>query len=121
MRDNFGTARRTLKQGNAPGEIVAVNGCCYGRTACGGGYQANGDYYKLCGKEFWELISGESDMYRTLFEIVAEASDAVEQADDAVLVSPAVKQATQAIRKRYDLPDGTLDWHALLEELHSGR
>ena len=121
MRQNFDSARGRLRQNQSVGEIVAVNGCCYGSTARNGGYHQMGDYYKLCGKEFWELISGEPEMYRLLFDMVAEAADARTQDDDVVHLSPAIKKATQAIRSGYSLPDGTLNWHAVLEELHSQR
>ena len=33
MKDNFKTATRVMRQGNAGMNIVAVNGCCYGRDS----------------------------------------------------------------------------------------
>ena len=119
MCADFNRARGTLRQNPAVGEIVAVNGCCYGRTSRRGGHRESGDYYKLCGKEFWELISGDPEMYQKLFAMIAEIADERPQEDDAVLVSPAVKRTTQMIREEYDLPDGTLNWNAVLRELHS--
>ena len=32
LRDNFAAAARVIRQGNRTANIVAVNGCCYGRT-----------------------------------------------------------------------------------------
>jgi len=39
--------------------VVAVNGCCYGRTV----NPDKGDYFKYCGQKFWEFISGNPDLY----------------------------------------------------------
>jgi len=43
--------------------IVCVNGCCYGRC-----YVDKGVYVKICGQAFWELISGEPELYIELIE-----------------------------------------------------
>lgn len=87
MTDNFASATKRLRQSKSTGEVVAVNGCCYGKTPRGGGYQSKG-YWKLCGKEFWELISGDPNMYKTLFGIVAEISNSNSHVLDQSLVSP---------------------------------
>lgn len=43
---------------------TSVNGCCYGRDN-----QPNkGDYWKLCGQEFWEFISGNNQLYLEIVE-----------------------------------------------------
>lgn len=52
-------AARTLRTANSTLGIIAVNGCCYGR----GAKPDKGDYYKYCGQQFWEFISGNSDLY----------------------------------------------------------
>lgn len=59
MRDYFRQARKIcgLKK-----HLVAVNGCCYGRDS----KPEKGDYQKLCGQRFWELISGDTVMYQRI-------------------------------------------------------
>ena len=118
MTDNFASVTRRLRQNLSVGEIVAVNGCCYGKTPAGGGYQSGG-YWKLCGREFWELISGDSKMYTTLFGIVADIAGGNEWVRDQFLVSPTVDKAVQDISQKYGDPDGSLDWDSILEDLHS--
>ena len=62
MRDNFKTATQRIRKGNPDSQVVAVNGCCYGRDA----RPDKGEYQKLCGQAFWSLISGESDMHERI-------------------------------------------------------
>jgi len=44
-------------------QIEAINGCCYGKCTTN-----KGDYKKLCGQAFWELISGDDSMYQEIIE-----------------------------------------------------
>ena len=64
MIDNFKKAQRILKTSNSKLNIQAVNGCCYGRDP----KPAKLDYLKLCGQDFWEFISGNSDLYLEIIE-----------------------------------------------------
>lgn len=64
MIENFKKAQRILRTSNTKGNIQAVNGCCYGRDN-----QPNkGDYWKLCGQEFWEFISGDDRLFVEIVE-----------------------------------------------------
>lgn len=64
MRDDFRRARRILGAHTSAKNIIAVNGCCYGKE-----HQPDkGDYLKLCGQAFWELISGSSTLYTDIIE-----------------------------------------------------
>ena len=64
MKDNFKQAQRILRTSNNKENIQAVNGCCYGRD----NKSDKGDYHKLCGQEFWEFISGNSQLYVEIIE-----------------------------------------------------
>lgn len=62
MKDNFKKAKRIL--GSRIKNIVAVNGCCYGKDN-----QPNkGDYLKFCGQRFWEFIAGNKNFYTDIIE-----------------------------------------------------
>jgi hypothetical protein len=64
MKDNFKNAKSILLKHNANLDIIAVNGCCYGIEN-----QPNkSDYLKVCGQEFWELISGSNTLYIDIIE-----------------------------------------------------
>ena len=64
LRDNFRKAKRILKTNVSSTNVVAVNGCCYGRD----GTPDKGDYLKLCGQKFWTFISGDDNLYTDIVE-----------------------------------------------------
>ncbi|MGA3284511.1 MAG: PmeII family type II restriction endonuclease [Verrucomicrobiota bacterium] len=64
MRTNFQQAKRILNTNRSKQNIVAVNGCLYGREAT----EDKGDYLKLCGQRFWEFISEQETLYTDLIE-----------------------------------------------------
>ena len=64
MLDNFGKAKRILRTNTSLINVIAVNGCCYGKNKV----QDKGDYLKLCGQRFWEFISGDEDLYTEIIE-----------------------------------------------------
>jgi Type II restriction endonuclease EcoO109I len=63
MTDNFQKIRKVLQTNARATQISFVNGCCYGQTDTD-----NGAYRKVCGQAFWELISGEEDIYTEIIE-----------------------------------------------------
>ncbi len=66
--DHFNTARKRLSTSGAKLNIICVNGCCYGKSNKKYEYKSKGNYYKICGKNFWELISGEPKLFTNLIE-----------------------------------------------------
>ncbi len=52
MKNDFIKAKRILRTSGNKVEIIAVNGCCYGRD----NKPDKGDYFKYCGQRFWEFI-----------------------------------------------------------------
>jgi hypothetical protein len=108
MRDNFATARRVLNTNRRAGNVVAVNGCCYGRD----NHPDKGDHLKLCGQRFWEFISGDADLFTAIIEPLGhqarEKNEAFEQGYARVinLFSAEFMQAFA--------PAGVIDWHRLV-------
>ncbi len=65
MRDNFDKAKRILRtSGHKTDNIIAVNGCCYGID----NNPDKGAYFKYCGQSFWELISGDINLYTRIVQ-----------------------------------------------------
>ncbi len=64
LRDNFRQAKRILGTNTSSTNVVAVNGCCYGKD----GTPDKGDYLKLCGQQFWKFISGDDNLYTDIIE-----------------------------------------------------
>ena len=64
LRDNFRQAKRILGTNRLSTNVVAVNGCCYGKNRT----PDKGDYLKLCGQQFWKFISGDDNLYTDIIE-----------------------------------------------------
>ena len=64
MRENFKKAKQILGASTSPINVVAVNGCCYGKNR----KSDQGDYQKLCGQKFWEFISGDDSLYTDIIK-----------------------------------------------------
>ncbi len=60
MISDFSKARTTLHTSNSRMTVIAVNGCCYGRSSDN---IKTGEYYKYCGQKFWEFITGLPNLY----------------------------------------------------------
>ncbi|RCL04146.1 MAG: hypothetical protein JSC189_000194 [Candidatus Tokpelaia sp. JSC189] len=79
MIQNFDRARRIAGAGT---HVVAVNGCCYGKDT--NPHKVRGNYLKLCGQDFWQLISGEPFLYQEIIEPLGheacQKNDAFEEA-----------------------------------------
>ncbi len=65
MIDSFNRAKQVFRTSGFRKEIIAVNGCCYGRNKIT--YKKAG-YYKYCGQKFWEFISGNRDLYLNIIK-----------------------------------------------------
>ncbi len=64
MKDNFRKARRILNTSKTSQNVIAVNGCCYGRD----NNPEKEEYRKLCGQRFWEFVSGNKKLYLDIIE-----------------------------------------------------
>ncbi len=112
MRQNFKTAQIRLRQDRSMHQrpIQAVNGCCYGRTH----QEDQGDYLKLCGQRFWELISGDPDMYMHVLAVLGEAADEVNGVIDQERCE-ITNRIAEEIARDFTTSDDRLDWLRLLQ------
>ncbi len=62
---DFNNARKILRTSNSKLNVIAVNGCCYGRDRKPLKIK---NYYKYCGQQFWEFISGDNDLYTRIIK-----------------------------------------------------
>jgi len=108
MREDFRKAKRILRTTKSDIQIVAVNGCCYGRDP----NTDKGDYFKYCGQMFWEFISGDSTLYVNLIKPLGHK--AKERNDEFVEeYSQLVNRFTLEFSQRFCI-DGKIDWQALV-------
>lgn len=70
MKTNLKIAKKLLRVQLKKTNIVSVNGCIYGRDNNPHKVNKNPDlsYYKICGQSFWELISGDDQLYKKIIQ-----------------------------------------------------
>lgn len=111
MKQDFDTAKRTLRTSNSKLNIIAVNGCCYGK---GKTELMRGDYFKYCGQDFWHFISGDPNLYKNLIEPLghqsAERNEEFEEAYAAML-----NRLTANFTKDFCYEDGRIDWDKFVQ------
>jgi len=114
MVDNFNTARRVLRTSGSKINVIAVNGCCYGKTTPKNNYKKNGDYFKYCGQVFWEFISGDTDLYK---EIIVPLGHLAQQKNEQyeIAYSRKINQFTLALAKDFFTDNGEIAWLKLVE------
>lgn len=109
MIENFKKAKRILRT-NAPQiNIVAVNGCCYGKENT----PDKGDYFKYCGQAFWEFISGSANLYIDIIEPLgygAKEKNEVFLKRYAVLINKFTAEFSKEFCR-----NGVIDWEKLVK------
>ena len=110
MKDNFTTAARVIRQGNRTANVIAINGCCYGRDA----NPNKGDYFKYCGQEFWDLISGDRELYTRIVEPLGHNAKRRNN-DFARQYGAVVNRFTQEFMAQFCTDAGAIDWNKLVQ------
>ncbi len=109
MISDFKTAKRTLRTSNSGLNIIAINGCCYGRD----NNPDKGDYFKYCGQAFWEFISGNIDLYT---EIIEPLGYKAKEKNDEFLksYSQMINKFTREFGNDFCDSDGAINWEKLV-------
>ena len=114
MVDQFNSARKVLRTSGSNINVIAVNGCCYGRTTPRNNYKPKGDYYKYCGQVFWEFISGSTELYKDIVEplgyLAHEKNDEYE-----ISYAKKINIFTKELTEDFFTDNGEIDWDKLLE------
>lgn len=116
MRDNFRKAKRIYRtnvKDNLP--IIAVNGCCYGID----NKPDKGDYFKLCGQRFWELISGVENLYIEIIEPLGYKAR-IKNENFKQEYAKIINRFTREFTEEFCSEEGEIMWDKLLE-FNSGR
>lgn len=109
MKDNFRKAKRILGTNISQKNIVAINGCCYGRN----NKPDKGDYLKYCGQRFWEFISGNKDLYIQIIEPLGHKAQEKNQ-EFLEAYSKLINKFTFEFGKDF-CHDGKINWAALVK------
>lgn len=109
MKDNFRKAKRILNSNFSMQNIVAINGCCYGKIS----NPDKGEYLKLCGERFWTFISDDEFLYTDLIEPIGYKAK-----EKNVLFHKAYSQVvnifTQEFLNEFS-SNGSIDWKKLIQ------
>jgi Type II restriction endonuclease EcoO109I len=124
MKDNFKLAKRSLRERGITSEIIAVNGCMYGkdRNPLKDKKRVNGKdvdeeadkvYYKYAGQAFWNFISEDDDLYQ---EIIVPIDQKAKERDDIFKAAYAAKvnEMTQDFMKHF-MRENQIDWIGLVD------
>ncbi len=115
MKTDFRTAMKILRTSNSQLNIVAVNGCCYGKENT----PDKGDYFKYCGQKFWEFISGDTDLFTEIIEPLGYK--AKEKNEEFLMAySQTLNKFTREFANRLCKNNGKIDWEKLVR-LNSAR
>lgn len=90
--------------------IVAINGCCYGRD---NNSDKKGIYFKYCGQKFWEFISGDENLFIDIIEPLGHKAKA---RNDEYLksYSKMINKFTFEFAKEFCKKDGNIDWKKIV-------
>lgn len=117
MIDNFNRAAQTLRTSGHNEPLDFVNGCIYGKTRKS--YQEKGRYWKYCGQEFWEFISGSETLYRDLIEPLGEEAEQWNVQFEQEY-NQKVNALTRDFLNEFCSVNGRVDWDKLLK-FNSGK
>lgn len=108
LKINFKTAKKLLhvKTGK---KVIAVNGCCFGKD----NRPDKGDYFKLCGQRFWELISGNEKLYIDIIEPIGHKAKEKNE-EFAENYAQIINKLTLEFSQKF-CDDGVINWGKLVE------
>ena len=105
---NFASAKKMMRARTGK-KVIAVNGCCFGKD----NKPDKGGYLKLCGQQFWELISGDEKLYIDIVEPIGyEAREKNEEF--AENYAQIINKLTLEFSQKF-CDDGKINWEKLVE------
>ena len=109
LKSDFRTAKKTLRTSNSQLQIVAVNGCCYGKD----NRPDKGEYFKYCGQRFWEYLSGDSNLFTEIIEPIGHGA---KERNDEFLKSYSMmmNKFTRDFAIEFCKANGEIDWEKLV-------
>lgn len=108
LKINFENAKKQLQK-TTKKQIIAVNGCCFGKNK----KPEKQGYFKYCGQQFWELISGNENLY---IEIIEPIGHKAKQKNEEFLIaySQIVNKLTLEFSQQF-CKNGIISWEELIK------
>lgn len=115
MKKNFKQAKKILRAELGKGSIVAVNGCMYGRDNNPHKVNKSPDlsYFKICGQSFWELISGDDQLYKKIIQPLDKEAKKRDEIFRELYVQKINEMTKDVINLFYK--GDNLDWEKVIE------
>lgn len=109
MKLDFVAAQRTLRTSGALVHTRLINGCCYGKENVD-----KGIYEKVCGQKFWELISGNADLYTDIVEPLGHEAQ-IKNDEFAEQYGKALNRLTIDFMAEFCNPDASINWQKIVQ------
>jgi len=110
MVSDFKTAKKALRTSNSGLNIVAINGCCYGKD----NNPDKGEHFKYCGQRFWEFISGEPNLFLEIIEPLGfKAKEKNDEFD--TLYAQMINRFTREFSIEFCKENGSIDWEKIIK------
>ncbi|MDR2651505.1 MAG: cytosolic protein [Prevotellaceae bacterium] len=97
-------------------EVKIINGCCFGKKK---NRAEKAGYEKICGQDFWYLISNDDELYIKIIEPIGHKAKEKNEEFEIAYASLQYK-LTLEFAQRFCDDGGIIDWKKLLE-FNSGR
>jgi hypothetical protein len=97
-------------------KVMVVNGCCFGKKK--NSNPEKDGYYKMCGQDFWHLISNDDELYIKIIEPIGHKAKQKNEDFDIAYATLINKFTVEFAKKFCD--KGIINWQKLLE-FNSGR
>lgn len=115
MRDGFKMAKTALRAAGRTGEIVAVNGCIYGkdRNTLKTDNDPDRTYYKYAGQDFWNFVSQDDQLYQEIIVPIDEEARVKDEVFKAAYASK-VNEMTEEFMANF-MTEHKIDWLKLVD------
>jgi hypothetical protein len=115
MKSDFVTAKKTLRTSNSKLAIESINGCCYGIDRA----PDKGEYFKICGQEFWTFISGNENLYLEIIEPLGNKAKERNEEFQKLYVQT-INNFTLQFILDFCKENGEIDWNKIVK-FNSGK
>lgn len=115
MKDNFKIAKQILREQGITSQIVAVNGCMYGKDSKPFKEDKEPDktYFKYAGQEFWEFISEDTNLYQEMIIPIGEEAKKKDELFKSTLDAKVNEMTFEFMQ--YFTNNGRIDWVKLVD------
>lgn len=115
MRKNFKKAKALIRSELSKKNLIAINGCMYGKDNLP--HKVNKDpdlsYYKICGQAFWELISGDNELYKKIIQPLDKEAKKRNEVFKKLYVNKINEMTKDIVNLFYT--ENNLDWNKIIE------